>query len=129
MSLFALHLAAEIRAARKALQGSEASPRAADLAAAADRAAACLADLERAERLLESERRSAEAAQRALDRATDLFQIQQAEQRLADEAADLAEESIRAASGSAGARGYLPSAEGCAEFAADEAERKEGGAL
>lgn len=109
MSLLALHLAAEIRAARKALQGAEASPSAADLAAAADRAAACLADLERAERLLESERRSADAAQRALDRATDLFQIQQAQQRLAEEAADLAEESIRAAKA--------------------EAERREGGAL
>lgn len=86
MSLFSL--AAQIRAARKALARAGIETHALHLAA--NRAADCLADLERAERLLASERSSAEAAERALDRAMQLFEVEAEQQRRADEAADLA---------------------------------------
>jgi hypothetical protein len=89
MSLFALTLAGEIRSARKALAAS-APGSAAALAAALNHADDCLADLERAERLLEQETASAEAARAALDRALQLAEIEAEQQRRADEAADLA---------------------------------------
>lgn len=85
MSLFVDSLAAQIRAARADLHraGIENHP----LWLAVNNAAACLADLERAQRLLEQERSSAEAAERALDRAAQAFEIEQQQQRRADEAA------------------------------------------
>ena len=84
MSLFAVTLAGEIRAARAALHraGIETHP----LWLAVNHAAACAADLERAERLLDSERSSAEAARAALDRALQLFEIEAEQQRRRDEA-------------------------------------------
>jgi len=89
VSLFADSLAAQIRTARAALRGNDNGHH--PLLLAANRAADCLADLERAERLLDSERSSAEAAERALDRAAQLFEVEQQQQRLADEAAAEAE--------------------------------------
>lgn len=91
MSLFALALAGEIRAASAEatrLAAADLLPDA--LRAAIHRAEDCLADLERAERLLDSERASAEAARAALDRALQLAEIAAEQQRRADEAADLA---------------------------------------
>ena len=83
MSLFALALAGEIAAARKALRLADPHP----AWLAVNRAADCLADLERAEALLESERASAEAARAALDRALQLFEIEAEQQRRAAEIA------------------------------------------
>lgn len=83
MSLFAVSLAGQIRAARAALRGNDNAHH--PLRLAAERAADCLADLERAQRLLDSERSSAEAAERALDRAAQLFEIEQQQQRRAEE--------------------------------------------
>lgn len=75
MSLFSLALAGEIRAASAEatrLAAADLLPDA--LRAAIHRAEDCLADLERAEALLDSERASAERARAALDLA-----LQQAE--------------------------------------------------
>ena len=118
MSLFAVTLAGEIRAARAALHraGIETHP----LWLAVNHASACVADLERAERLLDSERSSAEAARAALDRAAQLFEIEAEQQRRAEEADQQEAAALAAVSGSSAARGYMPSAEGCAEFAADQ---------
>lgn len=116
MSFFTESLAGEIRAARRAAQAFPASIPA--LAAAINHAADCLADLERAEALLDSERASAERARAALDRALQLAEIEAEQQRRADEAAEAA--AIAAASGSSATRGYLPDLAGCAEFAADQ---------
>jgi hypothetical protein len=80
MSLFALTLAGEIRSGRKALAAS-APGSAAALAAALNHAEDCVADLERAEALLDSERASAEAARAALDRALQLAEIEAAAAR------------------------------------------------
>lgn len=96
MSLFADSLAAQIRAAltalhRAGIKNDTASEIGHPLWIAANRAADCLADLERAQRLLDSERSSAEAAERALDRAAQLFEIEQQQQRRAEEAAAEAE--------------------------------------
>lgn len=90
MSFFAASLASQIRAARAALHRAGIENRTASevghpLWLAANRAADCLADLERAQRLLDSERSSAEAAERALDRAAQLFEIEQQQQRRAEE--------------------------------------------
>ena len=95
MSLFAIALAGEIRSARAALARAGIENRTASeighpLWLAANRAADCLADLERAEALLESERASAERARAALDRALQQAEIAAEQQRRADEAADLA---------------------------------------
>lgn len=92
MSFFASSLAGQIRAAltalhRAGIKNDTASEVGHPLWLAANRAADCLADLERAERLLEQERATAEAAERALDRAAQLFEIEQQQQRRADEAA------------------------------------------
>lgn len=124
MSLFAESLAGEIRAARRAALGFAGSIP--ELAAAINHAADCLADLERAERLLDSERASAERARAALDRALQQAEIKAEQQRRADEAADAA--AIAAASGSSAARGYLPDLAGCAEFAADQRRAAEAAA-
>lgn len=102
MSALNLHLAAEIRSARAALDRAGIENRTASeighpVWLAANRAADCLADLERAERLLASERASAEAALRGLERAANLFRIAAEQQRRADEAADLAEAEAAAA--------------------------------
>lgn len=86
MSLFSLALAGEIRNGRATLRAA-APGSAADLAAALNHAEDCLADLERAEALLESERASAERARAALDRALQLAEIAAEQQRRADEAA------------------------------------------
>jgi len=86
MSLFSLGLAAEIAAARKALRLADPHP----AWLAVNRAADCLADLERAERLLDSERASAEAARAALDRALQLFEIEAEQERRAAEIAKAA---------------------------------------
>ena len=85
MSFFAASLASQIGAARAALHraGIEKHP----LWLAVNNAAACLADLEHTQRLLEQDRSSAEAAERALDRAAQLFEIEQQQQRRAEEAA------------------------------------------
>lgn len=115
MTLFAVTLAGEIRAARAVLRGNDNAHH--PLRLAAERAADCLADLERAERLLDSERASAETARAALDRALQLAEIEAEQRRRADEAAQAA--AIKAASGSSAARGYLPDLAGCAEAAAD----------
>ena len=91
MSLFAASLAGEIRAASAEatrLAAADLLPDA--LRAAIHRAEDCLADLERAERLLDSERASAEAARAALDRALQLAEIEAEQQRRADEAAQAA---------------------------------------
>ena len=84
MSLFAVTFAGEIRAARAVLRAAVPGSAAA-LAPAVNHAEACLADLERAERLLDSERASAERARAALDRALQLAEIEQQQQRLAEE--------------------------------------------
>ena len=120
MSLLSIGLKAEAEAARRALYA--AGKEKGEIWLAVHRAADCAADLDRAERLLDSERASAEAARAALDRALQLFEIEAEQQRRRDEAAE--EAAIRAASGSAGARGYMPNTEGCAEFAADLAPAK-----
>jgi hypothetical protein len=88
MSLLALAIAGEIRSAdaeAKRLASAGLLPDA--LRAAIHRAEDCLADLERAERLLDSERAAAEAARAALDRALQLAEIAAEQQRRADEAA------------------------------------------
>jgi hypothetical protein len=88
MSLFAIGLASEIRSAdaeAKRLASAGLLPDA--LRAAIHRAEDCLADLERAERLLDSERASAEAARAALDRALQLAEIEAERARRAAEAA------------------------------------------
>lgn len=74
MSALDLRLAAQIDYARAALR-SAAPGSAADLAAALHHAEDCLADLERAARLLDLERTSAESALRALDCAVTLRRI------------------------------------------------------
>ena len=91
MILLALAIAGEIRSARKALARRPAGDHAAEARAAqaGDTAAAlqlalrhaedCLADLERAEALLESERASAERARAALDRAMIAAEIEAAQ--------------------------------------------------
>lgn len=85
MSLFAVSLSGQIHAARRALHraGIDKHP----LWLAVNNAAAALADLEHTQRLLEQDRSSAEAAERALDRAAQLFEIEQQQQRRAEEAA------------------------------------------
>lgn len=90
MSSLALNLAAAIDSARAALRAA-APGSAADLAAALNHADACAADLERAESLLDSERASAAAALRALDRILTVRQIEADQQRRAAEAAAEAE--------------------------------------
>ena len=91
MNLLAISISGEIAAARKAIR-SDASDRAADVQRAINHAEDCLADLERAERLLDLERASAEVARSALARYLSAFEIHQAQQRRADEAADLGEQ-------------------------------------
>lgn len=93
MSLIALAIAGEIRSASaeaKRLASAGLLSTGSALAAAIHHAEDCLADLERAEILLDQERASAERARAALDRALQLAEIAAAQQRRADEAADLA---------------------------------------
>lgn len=102
MSALNLHLAAEIRSAdavAKRLASAGLLNTGSALAAAIHHAEDCLADLERAEALLDSERASAEAARAALDRALELAAIAASQQRRADEAADLAAPAKRSRKG------------------------------
>jgi len=111
MSLFSIGLASEIRSAdaeAKRLASAGLLPDA--LRAAIHRAEDCLADLDRAERLLDSERAAAEAARAALDRALRLAEIEAERSRRADEAADLAAQQQKAADAIAGARAMLGAA-------------------
>ena len=88
MSLLSIGLKAEAEAARRALNAAGIGR--SEIWLAVHRAADCAADLDRAERLLDSERSSAEAARAALDRALQLFEIEAEQQRRRDEAADIA---------------------------------------
>ena len=98
MSLLSIALKAEAEAARRALVA--AGHQKGEIWLAVHRAADCAADLDRAERLLDSERSSAEAARAALDRALQLYEIEAEQQRRAAEAAEIAPAKRRKKGGS-----------------------------